>query len=129
MSKELDKCRTMLDAINNKEEKKDNVVVDLIFGTILGLGLTIPLYMLCGFVLADLWLWFVVPLGVVAIGKAHACGLIGLIYLMTNIGKHRYEPADMDNHGLTYRMIVLSLCISLGLLIVWGLGAILVTLM
>ncbi|MBT7350047.1 hypothetical protein HN803_04620 [candidate division WWE3 bacterium] len=78
----------------NKKPSSGGSAADIIFGLILGFALVVPVYMLTGFILADLWLWFVVPLGVVAIGKAHACGLMMLIFFMTNVGKERYQSGD-----------------------------------
>jgi hypothetical protein len=44
-------------------------------------------------VLVDLWVWFAVPLGVMAIGKAHA---YGLCVLFTMFEGYRHNP-DEDN--------------------------------
>lgn len=46
-----------------------------------------------GYVLQQLWVWFLVPLGVMAISLPHALGLSGLLYLFTlySVGQ---QPKD-----------------------------------
>ena len=44
---------------------------------IAALVIFLPIYIYCiAFVLRDLWLWFIVPLGMVSIGMGHAVGLV-----------------------------------------------------
>jgi len=47
------------------------------------LALFIPTIIFSGFVTAELWGWFVVPLGVPAIGIAHALGLRLVVHVAT----------------------------------------------
>jgi len=102
------------------------VAIDVFFGILLGFGLLIPIYMLAGIVIADLWLWFVVPLGLAAISKAHAVGLMILLFFLTNFGKEGYHK-DKDVKSLTGRVLALNLSLALGALLVWGVGALIVT--
>lgn len=44
--------------------------------------------LLKGFVLCQTWAWFMVPLGVVAIGQAHAYGLATMATLFIYTGSH-----------------------------------------
>lgn len=69
------------------------------------------------FVLTRLWAWFVVPLGVPAIGMAHAMGLVLMLALMM---MHLKVHEDTDHETGLYRTIARSLAIALA----WGLGAI-----
>jgi len=53
--------------------------------------------LLRGFVLVDLWEWFIVPLGLIRIGFFHALGISILVALLTYEGtdgskKEWYEP-------------------------------------
>ncbi|WP_435018404.1 hypothetical protein TA3x_000378 [Tundrisphaera sp. TA3] len=46
---------------------------------LLGLALTVPVIAFQAYVLSVLWVWFVVPLGVVSVSVAHATGLMAII--------------------------------------------------
>jgi hypothetical protein len=125
------KLNELTNSINKVKSKTSSgaKAADIICGLIIGLALIVPVYVLTGIVLADLWLWFVVPLGVVAIGKAHACGLMMLIFFMTNVGKERYQSQATANGGLTFKIITMNIGLVIGALVVWGIGAIMVSYM
>jgi hypothetical protein len=80
--------------------------------SIVGLVLVVPITMFSAYVLTCLWAWFVVPLGVVAIGKAHAFGLSTMISLL------RAKPVDNERDALEGLLTGLAYA-----LIAWGLGA------
>ena len=82
--------------------------------------------MLAGLVIADLWLWFVVPLGLAAISQAHAVGLLILIFFLTNFGKQAYTK-EIKVESLTGRVIGLNIGLAIGALVVWGIGALIIT--
>jgi hypothetical protein len=46
---------------------------------ILGIILLVPMALLRGFVVFTLWGWFLIPLGLPAIGIAHAMGISGMV--------------------------------------------------
>lgn len=73
-----------------------------------------PVSMLRGVVLKDLWRWFVMPLGVQAIGMAEALGLALLLGWLT----HTYVADDKPYPGIAgiVRNVLLALTI-------WGVGA------
>jgi hypothetical protein len=50
---------------------------------LLAILISVPIAFLEGVALRALWGWFIVPLGVVGLGKAHALGLGTLVNLMT----------------------------------------------
>jgi hypothetical protein len=57
----------------------------------------IPLsFFVRAFALKSMWFWFIVPLGVPAIGMAWAYGLSCLISLMT----YKYSKEDSETHSL-----------------------------
>lgn len=47
------------------------------------LALTVPVWLLTGWVASMGWAWFVVPLGAPQIGAAHAMGLASVVGVMT----------------------------------------------
>ena len=51
------------------------IVFAIIVFSVVIIVFAVPFALLTGMVLSDLWLWFMVPLGVPAIGVAHACGI------------------------------------------------------
>lgn len=76
-------------------------------GCIVGLAMVPVSIILRGFVLCQLWLWFVVPLGVKEIGIAHALGLSTAISMF---GGHSSSP-DMEKRGdvpLAVWMVVMA---------------------
>jgi hypothetical protein len=48
-----------------------------------------------GFVLAKLWAWFIVPLGVIPIGLVHAAGISTLIGMLTFTGRDDDEDKSL----------------------------------
>lgn len=70
----------------------------------LGLFALIPVGMfLNALALSVLWGWFVVPLGVVSIGKAHAFGLAVLVNLFTQ--SHKRETKDEQTSVLVFSVL------------------------
>ena len=86
----------------------------------LGLMAVVPLMLLGGVVCADLWAWFLVPLGVPAIGVAHAIGIHSLIGLMTV----SISRADLRAKSESTDVIARCGDRALGYLLVWAVGAI-----
>ena len=63
---------------------------------LLGLFIFMPIFTaLRGFVLHRLWAWFVVPLGVPAIGIAHAVGLAMLVGFL-KMSQHDFDQESDD---------------------------------
>lgn len=97
--------------------------VALVFGTILGVlivavtsPLWLPLVLLQGFVFAKLWLWFVVPLGVRALGVWHACGLL----LLVGIARSRASDPNAAKLQTSTALIGIGLGALLTLALGWG---------
>ena len=67
-------------------------IVAIIFGTVLN-----------AFVLTQMWAWFIVPLGVVAIGMAHAWGLAIIIMWITD---HNTQKNDDEFVVVMARAII-----------------------
>ena len=67
-------------------------------------------------VASDLWGWFVVPLGVPAIGMAHALGLC-LVGWLFSCGMDNIK--EKPDHALWTRWVMIQIVV----LIVWGYGA------
>ncbi len=67
-------------------------------------------------VASDLWGWFVVPLGVPAIGMAHALGLC-LVGWLFSCGMDNIK--EKQDHALVARWVMIQIVV----LIVWGYGA------
>lgn len=76
-----------------------------------------------GLVVADMWQWFLVPLGVKAITIAHAIGLSFLVGLMFTLGRVTVADLDKDNAGLLPTFIR-TLTYFIAVAITWGCGAI-----
>jgi hypothetical protein len=87
-----------------------------LLGCIIGF-LALPFLMaLKAVVVRDLWLWFVVPLGVAALSFWHAMGLSSLVALLTHqIAKSEFED---EEHGWAFRLVTLVIAY----LFAWGLG-------
>lgn len=71
-----------------------------------------------GLVLAQLWDWFVVPLGVAAISIPWALGISGIVWFLT-------DHADTNTDGSKEWVEVVSVAVTkaiLGPLMAWGFG-------
>ena len=77
--------------------------------------------MLSGFVCAQLWAWFVAPLGVRPISMWHAAGLLTLAGL-AKVGLVR-ETAKSADVGQIARVWLRLVHVLLCVLMVWGFGA------
>jgi len=66
-------------------------------------------------VLAILWTWFVVPLGVPAIGNAHALGLAGLIWFSMYSGNNR----KLEDYDVGEAVVSSILAPLIALLVGW----------
>ncbi len=102
-------------------------VVDSVCAFLIAVGLVIPILMLYGVVLSDLWLWFVTPLCGIILGKAHACGIMYLVHFCIMDMTIRRGSAGLKTH--TGNVIALNIARATYALVVWGFGAILVSLM
>lgn len=84
--------------------------------------LDIPVLVFAGYVFSQLWLWFVVPLGVSPIGISHAIGLgVVFTFLTRRIKK---EDPDEEVEGWFWQGISALFQSFLAALVAWGLGAI-----
>ncbi len=90
-------------------------------GWLIVLALDIPAIIFRGFVLASLWLWFIVPLGLSPIGKAHAIGIAILIALLTK-NPNAAEKGDNEDGALAkaFGRQIGSVLVTLTS---WGFGA------
>jgi len=80
---------------------------------------SVPLALLTGKVLSDLWFWFIVPLGVPAIGIAHACGITSIpAIFLASVAKSKADEKGFGNAIIQY------LGLALGVIMLWGFGAI-----
>lgn len=89
-----------------------------------GLIATPILGMLNGFVLSQLWTWFVVPLGANPIGVAHAMGLgvlVGLFVANLRTSASQTKKTDKEIHEA---LLYASLCSVFCALAAWGWGAV-----
>jgi hypothetical protein len=88
------------------------VIILLGLLAILGIALVFQ-----GFVLSYLWVWFVVPLGIPAIGIAHAIAIIMVANLIlrgrTKIDERPPEE-KIRTSGKEFGVILVSWCIALG---------------
>ena len=82
----------------------------------IALAAIVPLQLLRGYVLAQLWRWFVVPLGGPAVDVVHAIGISLLVAMLT----HQSPPKDAAKWS-TAESIGISVTVSL---LFWGMGAI-----
>jgi hypothetical protein len=70
-------------------------------------ALFVPTLLIRGFVFSVLWGWFVVPLGVVAIGVAHAIGLTTVFgFLTTHLTHYQRKQSDNPFGDALGRMLV-----------------------
>lgn len=77
------------------------------------LVLGIPLALLNGWVISWLWLWFLVPLGIPAIGVVHAMGISGIIGLLTK----QYVPKSDTGESFSFSIVFPLVCLLTGYVI------------
>jgi len=78
-------------------------------GALLCLLCAFPAAVWDGYVLSILWGWFVVPLGLAAIGKAHAYG----ICVVLGLARYRYEEGEQNEWGMRAIMMFVAPAIYL----------------
>ena len=66
---------------------------------ILFLVVSIVYFLYAGWVLSDLWNWFIAPFGIAEITKAHAIGILITVSIMKGVG---YIPKEKDNQSVVY---------------------------
>jgi len=76
--------------------------------------ISIPVTILQGFIISQLWLWFLTPLGVASIGIANAIGIAPLVSLLTSRLDYAKDP-DMKGWTLLIGQLI-------GYLFIWGFG-------
>jgi hypothetical protein len=64
--------------------------------------------LISGWAMMTLWGWFIVPLGVRAIGMAHGWGLAMMVGLYTHHTPDKREPFDIIVSGLITILLVLG---------------------
>jgi len=111
------------------DEIKEATAPVLTFLEFLGLLLLcvvieIPVMMLYGLIISDLWMWFVTPITAIVIGKAHACGIWIFISFLT---KHKIDTKSND-FGVKF-IFDKAIYRCIYVLLVWAFGSILVCLM
>lgn len=89
-----------------------------ILWSILALLLAIPAWIYSGYIFSELWGWFIVPLGVKAIGTAHAMGLsiaVSFPFLGHYVSSQKSSKNDDIGMGTLIRIVV-------GVTILWLAG-------
>jgi hypothetical protein len=99
-----------------------NKAVEVICIIIIAVAGIIGLVLLRGLVLADLWQWFVTPLGAPRIGIAHAIGL-STILTTCMMGFATDKPDKDDESGPWAKVIKAFTRGLLYCLFAWGMGA------
>ena len=84
--------------------------------------LGIPVALLGGVVLQDLWGWFVAPLGLPALAFWQAVGIITLVAVF-KMNLARQPVKDEDEQPIAAAMLRL-VAVTLGYLMAWGYGVI-----
>jgi hypothetical protein len=111
-------------------------ILDLIFGALIiavAVILLIPVEIYWGYVLAQLWNWFLVPLGVHVIGVAEAMGISTVFAVLTlsltsdleHIKEKLRNDEDEDGGEFIMRLLKrLYVTLPAGLTLLWGFGAV-----
>ncbi len=76
------------------------------------LAIIVPLSIWKGFVLSILWGWFLVPLGVPAIGTAHAIGIAVLVSMLTY--QHRKSSSEVSLEPLFLSFVSPLFALAIG---------------
>jgi hypothetical protein len=87
--------------------------VTAILGALLFALILSPFIILNGWVLSWLWLWFLVPLGIPAIGVVHAMGITGVVGFLTK----QYTETDGEKdrgEKLAYLVVAPFLALAVG---------------
>jgi len=85
-------------------------------------GCSVLLAMLCGVVVSDMWTWFVVPLGVMPIGIAHAMGIMAILGIPMYGMAYKQVEGDMGFD--LKRFLTMEFVIAAMYLLMWGLAAV-----
>ena len=85
-------------------------ILAMVLGFVVVLGL-IALYN--AFVLATLWAWFVVPLGVTKIGVAHAYGLSSIFSVILGV-RGMYQPEDKRKESVGVALAIPTFALLFG---------------
>jgi type IV secretory pathway TrbL component len=84
--------------MNTETDKKELAVASIVAIILLPF-----LFCLNAYTLAYLWLWFVVPLGVPAIGMAHALGILCLKgFLTSHLATFKHDEEDVTKSKLMW---------------------------
>ena len=73
----------------------------------------LPFSLLGGWTLSWLWFWFIVPLGVPAIGVAHSIGIVGLVGFLTK----QYNKTEETSEALSFAIIAPLMALSIGYIV------------
>ena len=77
-----------------------------------------------GFVLAKMWLWFIVPFGVLELGVVHAIGLSLLVSFLTYQHDAKEEKKKSESSSFGEILLQGFIVANMYSAIVWGMGAI-----
>ena len=86
-----------------------------LFSCLMALAMMPFLIMFRAFVMVDLWLWFVVPLGVAKVGMAHMYGITLIGNMVAG------ASASTDNSDSVWKPVFMSVFLSL---VFWGIAGI-----
>jgi len=70
----------------------------------------IPITLFKGLAISKLWLWFIVPLGVMPIGVIHGVGLAVILVLFT--GSYPHVDKDEDSADIMIRHQIFSVMLT-----------------
>ena len=106
---------------NMTDKERWGCVLTILLGPVALVGATI----LRGWVLAKLWGWFIVSLGVPAIGVAQAIGISGLIAMLTYEGSQPSQKSDEELNTLLIKGAVVMFAtplmyLAFGWLVLWA---------
>ena len=96
-----------------KEEKAAVAAIAGTFSTACAVLVFVPVMLLRGYVLHAMWGWFVVPLGVPAVGIVHAIGIAGVAGAL--VPNHRGDDSP------SWRQLAVGM---VNMLLTWGIAAI-----
>ena len=96
-----------------------NKFFSILGAIVAGLFMAVLTAFVQGFVLMNLWNWFIAPLGVMKIGLARAFGLALTIRVFINTNSNESEDKDSNVWVNFFATII-------GYLILWGVGALIV---
>ena len=82
------------------------------FGVVLGVLIIVPMIIIRALVLATLWEWFIVPLGVMNITIAHAVGLSSIFSLILSKVRSKEEESLLKSISHEFMTFIVVLVVG-----------------